>query len=1117
MKKKWLSSYPARVGWIKISRIMKLTTFLILFMLFDVSASVYSQGTKFSVKIENGSLSEIFEDIEEQSDFRFFYQNEQIQDIKRKTIDVSNKNIEAIMADLLDDTEVSYKIEEKNIIVFLKSEENYKADSATQQTKTISGKVTDSFDVLLPGVTIVIKGTTNGTITDIDGNYSLSQVPGNATLIFSFVGMKTQELEVGNQTNINVVLEFEAIGIEDIIVIGYGTTKRKNFTGSSTTIDVENSAAGLSLTTNVLSLLNGIASGVTFTQSGEVGTEPKIMVRGQKSISGGSDPLYVVDGMIFSGSLNDIDPNNIESMTVLKDATTLAAYGSKAANGVIMITTKKGKKGKPVINFNSSISLSSQGYTPKVRSAEGYIKLMNLRAGNDEDADPSAWMSALEKVNYDAGETINWRDYIDRTGVLQNYSLSFSGATDDANYYFSMGHLDQKGIYYGNDYSRNTFSANISTNINDYIKIGANTTFAHNTYEGVSAAYDQSIFLSPYAEPYLSDGKSMRKFVDGKESTTTNPLWDTYNGVDKDSIKQSIIIGGYLDIDIPHIKGLSFKVAGSYTLGSNKSREFTHETNFPEISTDDSGYTTEVYDKYLIDANGYIADRNTISWVLDNILTYVKEIGNHFINASFVYTRNSGKVESKEITGSNFTGVGNTLLGYYGLQNAEVQTIDDISYTLHNDVGYLGRLSYSYKDTYHLNASTRYDGSSVFGSDKKWGLFTAVGGAWTISNENFMKDIKGVNNLKFKFSWGKNGNQSLDPYGTLSTIAMGLGGGNIYYFDDIAYGQNITALGNSELGWETTTSLNYGIEADLINTLHVEIDAYNSKTKDQIFSRTIPVMGGGLTSQSATMGQVNNWGIEVNLTNKNIKTANFSWNTSLVFSINRNKLVELYGNGQDDIINNLFLGKSLGAIYGYKWTGVVQEGEENYMSNIVAQVGDAKYADINDDGKLTATDREILGYNKESFRLSMANSFTYNNFDLYILINGVFSGNGYGQAANNYAYLTDDTYGLHNTLDHPYWTSENPSETYPRYNYNDLDYFTALQSYGFIRLQNVNLSYTFDNIKLNRIGVNGLKIYASCSNLFCYSPKWEGSDPEIRAFDSAQLPRIFKFGLNLKF
>ena len=365
-----------------------------------------------------------------------------------------------------------------------------------------------------------------------------------------------------------------------------------------------------------------------------------------------------------------------------------------------------------------------------------------------------------------------------------------------------------------------------------------------------------------------------------------------------------------------------------------------------------------------------------------------------------------------------------------------------------------------------------------------------------------------------------NGNQSLEPYGTLSTLNVGQSGGIASFFDgNVAWGQSVAALGNTALGWEQTESFNYGFEADFLKSrIHLEVDAYNSKTTNQIFTRNVPVMGSGITSQRATMGRVDNWGIEAVLQTKNIEKRDFRWTTRTSFTMNRNKLVELYGDGEDDITNSLFLGKSLGAIYGYKWIGIVQETDTDYMAANGAKPGDAKYENIDGstDGKITADDRTILGYSKDNFRMSMQNTFSYKNWQLYVLVNGTFGGNGYALAGNKMAYLTYEGYANRNTLAHPFWTPENPSNIYPSYTFSD-DRFLGLQSFGFVRLQEANLSYSFSRDLVSKIGISALRFYVSGSNLWFFAPYWVGSDPEIRSYSSAQLPRTVTFGASITF
>ena len=917
---------------------------------------------------------------------------------------------------------------------------------------------------------------------------------------------------------LNVVLREDNTLLEESVVIGYGTTTRKNFTGSVANVKMEDSPIMNTSKTSAFSLLDGVVTGVNFRKSGEAGASPSLLVRGQKSIAATStSPLIVLNGVIFTGSLNDIDPNIIESMSILKDATSLAAYGSQAANGVIMVTTKTGSKGKPMLNFSSSVAFSRPNFRPDMRDGYQYIELMNARR---MATDPLDWMPDLALERFRSDDQVDWYSLVTRTGVNQNYSVNVSGATDNISYFVSASYLNNKNFVVGDQFDRFTTNIRLSTKINEYVTIGFNHNQSYTRNDGVRPDYSAAVTCSPWNEPYLPDGR-LRLYVDGVEYSTTNPIWNVYSGIDRENRRTSNVTGGEIDIKIPWIKGLSFKVTGSYTTNNTAIRNFVHETNYVNISLGEDGYTTKAQDAYLDKANGYINESKRTSWVLDNILTYTREIGNHYINASLVYTRDSQKVDGHNVTGTDFSAVGNTNLGFYGLNLAATQKFSSISYSLHNDVGYLARAIYSFKNTYHFNASVRRDGSSVFGADNKWGTFPAVGFAWTPTNENFMQSVKALDNLKLKISWGLNGNQSLSPYGTLSTLNVGKSGGIAAFFDNqVAWGQNVAALGNTSLGWESTESLNYGLEADLLKRrIHFELDSYISKTTNQIFTRNIPVMGSGITSQRATMGRVDNWGIEANLTTENIRSNDFSWRTTLSFTMNRNKLVELYGDGKDDITESLFLGKSLGSIYGYKWIGIVQETDTDYMAANGSKPGDAMYENIDgsNDGKITSADRTILGNGKDNFRMSMQNSLSYKRWLLYFLVNGTFGGRGYGLARNNMAYLTDEGYANRNTLDHPFWTAERPSNIYPSYNFSDNERFTALQSYGFVRLQEVNLSYNFNPAFLQKARISALKLYVSGSNLFFFAPHWVGSDPEVRSYSSAQLPRTVTFGASITF
>lgn len=991
---------------------------------------------------------------------------------------------------------------------------------ASAQQVVVTGTVTDATaGDALPGVTIQVQGTMTGAISQADGTYSVNVPGGSNVLVFSFVGYTTQEITIDGRSVIDVAMVEEVTALEEVIVVGYGVTTRRYFTGSVTTLDMEDSPVANITSTNVLDRLRGLTSGVTLSQSGEAGSDPRMQVRGQRSITNPGEPMVVLDGVIFRGSLSDIDPSIISSVQVLKDASSLAAYGSQAADGVIMVTTKRGKLGKPMFSLNSYVALSRPNFRPDMRDPQQYIELMNARTGIPLDAEPT-WMNTLQWDNYEAGKTTDWYDYITQTGVLQNYSFNVSGGSENINYLAGASRTLEESFIKGDRYKRSTFTVKVSTDINDYIAVGATLNQSFNTSLGVRPNYGAAVTLTPYGSPTLSDGKTMRLYVDDQETTTQNPMWNVENGRDSEEKGKATVIGGEITIKAPWIEGLSYKLTGSYRHSNSTSLNFTHETNFVNLGLHEDAYTTAEFDKFLDQASGSIAESRGRSWVLDNIITYNRDIGSHYINATLVYTRDSRLNEGVTSSGSDFSGIGNTNLGVYGLNNAATQTISSISSSKENVVGYLGRINYAFRNTYHINASVRRDGSSTFGEGKKWGVFPAVGLAYTISNEGFMRNVAWLNNLKLKASWGKNGTASLNPYGTLSTMRMGIAGRMPYLFDNAPiYAQELSQLGNPLLAWTTTESFNFGFESDFLNRrVHLEIDVYKSKTTDQTFNRTIPVMTNGQTSQTSTMGRVDNTGIEAVLNTTNLQQGNFTWTSGVIFTLNRNKLVELYGDGQDDIPNSLFLDKSLGAIYGYRWIGIVQEDDTEYIAANGAAPGDAMYANVDGDagGVITSADREILGYDKENFRMSMTHTLNYKNLQLYILINGVFGGGGYGLNRNNMAYLSYEGYQNRNTLDHPFWTEEDPSDTYPSVWYSDAK-FAALQSYGFVRLQDVNLSYSIPSQLIQKVRINSVKVYVSGRNLWFYAKEWTGSDPEVRNYSRAQLQRTFTFGINVGF
>ncbi len=1133
-------------GTLKIVRIMKLTTFLLMISALSVLAGEsYSQNKKLNLELKDATVKDVLSGIENQSEFYFLY-SEKLIDVNRKvSLNVKDKKIQDVLNELFSGTDVAYTIKDRSIVLSIPEVINDVSNTVWQQA-TVTGTVTDDNGQPLPGVTVVVKGTTRGTTTDADGDYSLSNVPDDATLQFSFVGMRTQEIEVGDQTVINVTMQVDAIGIEEVVAVGYGTARRKDITGSVSSIDMEDSPLAMTPNINALSSLKGTTPGLNIGTVNTAGGTPSMLIRGQNSISGSNNPLIVLDGVIFLGSISDINPNDIATYDILKDASATAVYGSRAANGVIIITTKKGKTSKPTIRLNTTAGINVWQQKPDVMSPERYLEKRMDRSGvSDPLSIPE--LKVPEREAYQAGKTNDWIDLGSRIGVNQNYQLSVSGRGEGINYFLSTGYVQQQGVLLGDDFKQVAIRGKITTDITAWLEIGADGSYNYRDYSGLGVNMQSLLRGAPYGDVYVKnwDKKILEKFPTGE--SITNPLWDTEESIVDDVNHSNFYrLAGYAHIKIPFVEGLSYRL--NYVRGNNvnNTERFYYEGYYVN-----EGYgTVDPVERYgpdalqnkLSSANGYMGRRINYNYVVDNILNFKRQFNDHYIDVTMVATRDYAHNKYIQIDGNDFAANGNTTLGANGLHKADVQSYN-ITLTEEANIGYLARVSYSFADKYHLTGSFRRDGSSVFGADRKWGNFPSVGFAWTATEEDFFKSVNYLNYLKLKASYGKNGNQGIDAYQTLTTIASGRDGNVMYEFADdpskVLYGMVISSLGNPELGWETTTSFNGGIESVLYNNrISFNLDFYFSKTFDQLFVRQIPIMT-GFSSIRSSMGQVNNRGIEISLTTTNIQQQGFSWKTGLTFWQNRNILDKLYGddiNGDgvedDDIGNQLFIGKSLGAIYGYEFDGIVQESDTEYMNNTGAEPGQVKFTDISGpsgvpDGLITSDyDRKILGYTKENFRMSLSNTVNYRNFELYVLLSGIFGG-----GTDNY-YMLDNLYAFRmlqqpaqNDWNHPWWTSENKNNSYPSTTYFD-DRFAGIQTRSFIRIQDVTISYRFNQGWIKKLNLESFKIYAAIQNLYTFTG-WEGGDPEQgnRAMTGTDanndpinpVPAVYTLGLDISF
>lgn len=739
-----------------------------------VSGTILS--AQISLSMQNKSTREVIREIEKVSDYRFFY-NDNLSGLNTKiSVSAQGENIRDVLEQIKSQVQITYIIKENNQIVL--SAPGYVSSSTQQNTRKITGIIKDQSGEPVIGANIVEKGTTNGTITDIDGQYSL-EVGSNSILVVSYIGYITQEIPVGKNNTLDVLLREDTETLDEVIVIGYGTTKRKDFTGSVSSVKLENSPIALSPNLNALESLKGNVSGLDIGATNSAGGEPSMQMRGQKSISGSNDPLIVVDGVIFMGSINDINPNDIASYDVLKDATSAAAYGSRSANGVIIITTKRGKTGKPVVTFNATGSMQTWQNKPDLMKGEQWLESVMAR-NNSSDL---SWLKPQELANMEAGREINWLDASTRTGWVQDYQVAVSGAGEKMNYYLSAAYSDNQGVVIGDDYNRITALAKINTDITSWLQIGVDAAFTKSDYSGVGANIGEATQTSPYGVMYRNESEKLLEKYPYTQSSV-NALWNTDKSVrDNKDIRNNFRANAYAVVKLPWVEGLSYRFNYAGNLSKNQSGDFYYEGYFVKEGAydDETRYSPATFQSLLASANGKINNNTTDSWVIDNILNYKNTFGKHSIDLTAVATRDRKKYEMIETTGSNFAANGNTTLGINGLHKATVQKVN-MDNNQRSNIGYLGRASYSYDDRYFFTGSYRRDGASVFGVNQKWGDFFAFGGAWRLSSEKFMSSISYLDDLKLKLSWGKNGNQGLDPYGTLSTINNGASGGVRYEF-----------------------------------------------------------------------------------------------------------------------------------------------------------------------------------------------------------------------------------------------------------------------------------------------------------------------------------------------
>ncbi len=977
-----------------------------------------------------------------------------------------------------------------------------------QNKRTISGTVTDTGGEPLIGVSVTETGTSNGTITNLDGEYTLAVSP-NSTLKFNYIGYNEVEMPVGNQTVINVTMSEFISELEEVVVVGYGTVKKKDLTGSVASINAQKIQESPGLT--AAQSLQGKVAGVLVTNSDwKPGSSSSVLIRGTRSIKASNDPLYVVDGIPLTGALDEIPPGDIESIDVLKDASATAIYGSRGANGVIIITTKKGKSGKVQVDYNGYYGFQTiQNKLELMNGAEyaAYVRESYRAAGeynsnvpnkaldytipsfggnakdpNGAPVDAYTWESIAraydDNGNYDPSKVRSgalWWDEVERTGMVTDHQASIRGGSEKTQFALGATYYKNEGIYKTQDYERYSVRLNLESEVNNWLKVGGQTQFSHSINKR-GTNFQDNWRVNPLGRLYDDEG-NLTECTSGVDTQWWNPLQYLVKGAVVNPKKTNRFFGSYFgEIKLP-LDGLSYRLnAGidyytvdDYSFASGKARQ---------------GQVNQAKN----------AKSNTYAYTLENLLFYNKEVGEHSFGGTLLQSVQRNRTESLDATVQD-------LPSDDLLYNDIASALTIAGYNSNNQVwslaSFMGRLNYNYKSKYYATVSMRYDGSSRLADGHKWVSFPAFALAWRINEESFMKDYNNLDNLKLRFGYGVTANSSVDPYQTKGLLSK-------KYYN---YGTNHVigfapgSLPDKTLTWETTGQWNVGLDFSFFKgRLSGTVDAYLQNTNDLLLERQLPVVS-GYSSVLTNVGKTKNRGLEVSLSTVNVDTKDFNWSTSFMYSTNKEEIVELYNGKIDDIDNKWFIGEAVRVYYDYEKIGVWQDTPEDRaeMEKFNAnghkfEPGMIKLRDVDGDNKITAAnDRKILGHRNPSHIFSMGNNFTYKGFDLNVIMYATLG----GMLQNGIRY-NHQPY-RNNNVKYNYWTPENPTNEFPRPNrlQDNMEYESALyyEKSDFLRIKTITLGYTLPKSLVSKASLSRCRFYVMAQNPFVFTD-FSGVDPE---------------------
>lgn len=1011
------------------------------------------------------------------------------------------------------------------------------------QSKAVNGTVVDASGEPVIGASVSVRGTSTGTITDLDGHFSI-QAGSKDVLVISYVGYLPESVTVGNQTTLRVTLNEDTQLLDEVVVVGYGVQKKSDVTGAMARVGAKELEA--MPVKDALQAMQGKTAGVDITSSQRPGQTGTIRIRGERSITAEQGPLYVVDGMTIQASgIDNINPMDIESIDVLKDASATAIYGSRGANGVILVTTKQGKSGAVRVNYAGSVTFENlYNVSENMNAAEwlDYARLAKYNMGTYKSATPSydadfaTWGSvAASWANIAAGWTNNntvwdpslvgsydWEKEGKQTGISTEHTLSISGGSDNSRGYGSFGYLSQEGTQPGQEFKRYTAKVSYDADLKKWFKMGTSMNvswsdqdYGYNFAKSVTGAgdyYNAMRGMLAWTVPYDSNGDYIRNPAAG-DVNIINPINEVqYTTNNRKTLIANGSFFGQLDFGELYepLKGLRYRIQFGPEF-----KYYTVGTFYDERGINGDGNNTAAYN-----------NEQTRAWTLDNLIYYDRNFGkDHKVGVTLMQSASAYHYEEGKMKATDVASASELWYNLYsgGALNSFGTGLKEKQMT-----SYMMRGNYSLMDKYLLTASIRWDGASQLSPGYKWASFPSLALGWRIEQEDFMKDISWINQLKLRLGYGITGNSAIDAYGTKGAITQiyynwGATSSSPGYVSSDPSAKDPSKMANPTLTWEKTTQYNIGLDYGLFGSrINGGIDLYKTKTNDLLLAMSIPSLT-GYTSTFANVGKTEGWGIDLQLNTININTKDFSWSTNITWSKDKNKIVELANGNQQDVGNKWFVGQEINVYYDYVYDGIWKTSEAEEAAKYGRKPGQVKVKDLNKDDKIDANnDKQVVGSARPKWSGGMTNTFNYKNFEFSFFIYS-----RWGMTVPSGALTLDGRYQMRKI---DYWiagVNEDAEYYSPGSNGESADTYGSSMGYqdgSFIKLRNVNLGYNFKPAQLKRLGINNLKIYGQLMNPFTIYSKCDYLDTDLTNYDnntttvgSPTTIKGFVFGLNIGF